>query len=341
MNKVLKGLLPGIIVIAVLSIISYQISQINVIKGLGISSLVVGIVLGIIFAHTLRPFMPSITSIGITFSAKKILRLGIILFGFNITFAMIVSVGIVGFLAALIMVLTTFIAGCCIGQKWLNLDRDTSILIASGSAVCGAAAVLAAEGTLKSESYKTAVAVGTVVMFGTLSMFLYPLLMHANLLPLDNNSYGVFIGSSVHEVAQVVAAGNAVSQHSEEVGVIVKMIRVIMLAPLLIGVSLWLSKKYSSSNDANEKVKIIIPWFAVLFIIVAIFNSFHFIPKNTVHYILIIDTFLLTMAMTALGAETHISKFKNVGFKPIFLAIILFAWLFIGGVFVSYLLCLI
>ena len=333
-----SGYIIGIIVIMIIAGVSYYISKLHAISSLGISSLIVGIVLGIIFAHTpLRTSLPKDSALGITFCAKKILRLAIILFGFNVTFQMIISVGLTGLAAAIIMLTTTFIGGCYIGQKVLKLDRDTSMLISSGSAVCGAAAVLAMEGTLKSEPYKTAIGVGTVVIFGTLSMFLYPILMHAHLLPLDNNSYGIFIGSSVHEVAQVVGAGNGVSQHAEEIGVIVKMIRVMLIAPLLICVSLWISKASAgNASNGSQKVKIVIPWFAVWFIIVAIFNSFHLLSQGLVHYIIIVDTFLLTMAMTALGVETHISKFRNVGFKPIILAVILFLWLLVGGVTVSY-----
>jgi uncharacterized integral membrane protein (TIGR00698 family) len=333
MNTQTSNKIYGIILVALFATIATFFAQIPYIKALAISPLVIGIVLGMVFANTIRHKIPSAWGIGILFSAKTLLRLAIIFYGFRITFQQIQHVGVEGLAISTIMLTSTMLLGIFIGIKVLKLDRDTAILVASGSAVCGAAAVLATEDVLKSEPHKTAMAVGTVVLFGTLSMFLYPIMYESGILNMDVTQYGLYVGSSVHEVAQVVAAGGAVDAISSDTAIIVKMIRVMMIAPMLLILGVFLSKIKSAGS--HGKAKLVIPWFAVLFIAVAGFHSLHLLPVSLVSQINHIDTFLLTMAMTALGMETHVSKFKQAGLKPVLLALFLFIWLVIVGYFLT------
>ncbi|WP_119344873.1 YeiH family protein [Facilibium subflavum] len=337
------GFLAGIIKVMIISAIAYAIAMIPEIKSIGISPLIIGILLGLVYAHTLKKKAPLRWSSGVIFSAKRVLRIAIILFGFNLSFQLIESVGVPGLLASILMLSTTFILGIVLGQKVFGLDRDSAILISAGSSVCGAAAVLAAESAIKSEPYKAAMAVGTVVIFGTIAMFLYPILMKSGILGLNDTAYAIYTGASIHEVAQVVAAGDAVSHSAEVIAVTVKMIRVMMIAPLLIIVGLWIAyqtkRLAAKKGGSTHQIKVIIPWFAVGFIAVAGFNSFDLLPHALVNGILKVDQFMLTMAMTALGIETHISKFKQAGIKPALLSLVLFAWLILGGLVITHLVC--
>lgn len=191
------------------------------------------------------------------------------------------------------------------------MDRDTALLTSIGSSICGAAAVLGAEPVVKSQPYKAAVAVSTVVIFGTLSMFLYPALFRAGMLDLTTEQMGLFTGATLHEVAHVVGAGNAMGQAISDPAIIVKMIRVMMLAPVLVILSIILSRREAAAGQTGQKRKITIPWFAFLFLAVIGFNSLHLLPSGVVSAINSLDTFLLTMAMTALGAESSFEKFKK------------------------------
>lgn len=338
-----QNMIFGVLLVAILATIAYFIAKIPAIENLGISPLIIGIILGMALTHTPASRIIHQWKEGVVFSAKKILRFAIIFYGFNLTFQLIASVGLAGLSVSIIMLVSTLLLGIFLGVRVFGLDRDSSILVAAGSAVCGAAAVLATEGTLKSEPYKAAMAVGTVVLFGTTAMFLYPILMKSGLLGhLNDAQYGIFAGGSIHEVAQVVAAGSAVSPHAEEIAVTVKMIRVMMLAPMLIVIGIYLARSVASAKHitktTSEKtsLKKIIPWFAIGFIIVAGFNSLDLLPSSTVNHIKLADQFLLAMAMTALGLETHVSKFIQAGIKPLLLALILFAWLFFGGLAITY-----
>lgn len=320
-----KSFLHGVLIILLFALAAFYIGDFEVIKSLSFSPMIVGIVLGMIYANTLRSNLPSEYSAGIQFCSKRILRIGIILYGFRLTLQDVTEVGVPAIIVDAIMVTCTILGGIAVG-KLMKLDREISILTSVGAGICGAAAVLGAESALKVKPYKTAVAVSTVVIFGTISMFLYPVLYRNGIFELPPELMGIFTGSSVHEVAHVVGAGNAMGESVGSVAIIVKMIRVMMLVPVLLIIS------YTVARKANaDKGKINTPWFAILFLVVIVFNSIISLPNDVIANINTFDTFLLTMAMTALGAETSFDKFKKAGLKPFVLALILFGWLIIGG----------
>lgn len=327
-----KNTFSGIGFVAIFAFSALYLSEIQFFKELHLSPLIIGIVLGIIYANSLKNKIPVEWQTGITFSTKTILRTAIVFYGFRLTFQEIADVGLAGMIIATIMLITTFIIGVYVGTKFLGIDKETAILTASGSSVCGAAAVLATEPVVKAKPYQSAIAVSTVVLFGTLSMFLYPMLYKMGIFNMDNSTFGIYIGATLHEVANVVAAGNGVSEETAHSAVIVKMTRVMMIAPLLVIIGLWLSKTNKKKNSGK---KMVFPWFAIGFIIVIAINSLITFPDTIIDTINTIDTFMLTMAMSALGMGTYLEKFKGAGSKPILLAFIMFLWLFIGGYFIT------
>lgn len=326
-----KEFLHGILIILLFALAAFYIGDFEVVKSMSFSPMIVGIVLGMIYANTLRAALPATFTPGIQFCSKRILRLGIILYGFRLTLQDVTEVGIPAIIVDALMVSITICGGVMVG-KWLKMDKEISLLTSVGAGICGAAAVLGAESALKVKPYKTAVAVSTVVIFGTISMFLYPVLYRNGVFSISPEFMGIFTGASVHEVAHVVGAGNAMGESVGSVAIIVKMIRVMMLVPVLLVISYTVARKVSGS-DAPGKINT--PWFAILFLVVIVLNSFIPLSDNVRNGINTFDTFLLTMAMTALGAETSFDKFKKAGSKPFVLALILFCWLIVGG----YLIC--
>lgn len=326
-----SSMLHGVLLITLFSLAAFYIGDMGFVKSLSFSPMIVGIILGMLYANSLRNNLPDTWVPGILFCSKRILRIGIILYGFRLTFQDVTAVGLPAILIDAIIVTVTVCGGVLIG-KLLKMDRSIALLTSVGSGICGAAAVLGAESAINTKPYKTAVAVSTVVIFGTLSMFLYPVLYRNGVFDLSPELMGLFTGSTVHEVAHVVGAGNAMGQGVSNTAIIVKMIRVMMLVPALLVIS-WAVARNLTKRDAAEqaKGKITIPWFAILFLVVIGFNSFNLLPASLVEWINQFDTFLLTMAMTALGAETSFDKFKKAGAKPFLLAAILFVWLIGGG----------
>lgn len=324
----------GVLLIALFSCAAFYIGSARIFTDLSLSPMIIGIILGMIYANSLRMHLPDTWVPGIQFCSKKVLRLGIIFYGFRLTFQDVVAVGTAGIVIDVIVVTVTIIGGYWL-SRLLRMDRDIALLTSIGSGICGAAAVLGAEATLRTKPYKTAVAVATVVIFGTLSMFLYPIAYRAGILSLDPVQMGLFGGSTLHEVAHAVGAGNAMGGEIANITVIVKMIRVMLLVPVLLVLALWVaSRKSAATAEGGEvagKSKIAVPWFALGFLAVIAFNSFALLPVAVVDVINYIDTFLLTMAMAALGAETSVDKFKKAGAKPFVLAFLIYIWLLVGG----------
>ena len=331
LNERRASKLHGILLITLFSFAAFYIADFEFVKRLSLSPLIVGIVLGILYANSLRNHLPQTWVPGITFCTKFVLRAGIILYGFRLTYQQVMQIGLPAIVIDTIIVLFTIIIGVIFGRL-LKMDRDISLLTSTGSAICGAAAVLGAEPIVRSEPHKTAVAVSTVVIFGTLSMFLYPVLYRSGVFDLTPEQMGLYTGATLHEVAHVAGAGNAMGEAISDPAVIVKMIRVLLLAPALLVMSIVLARIPAKSAGTTEcRRRVTIPWFAVGFVIVIAFNSLNLLPRETVDTINTFDTFLRTMAMTALGAETSIDKFKKAGSRPFVLALILYAWLVIGG----------
>ena len=321
--------LHGILLIALFSFAAFYIAEIPVVRRLSFSPLIVGIVLGMLYANSLRNRLPETWVPGIRFCTKQVLRWGIVLYGFRLTLAQVAAGGVL------------------LGRL-LKIDRDTALMTSTGSAICGAAAVLGAEPVVKCEGYKTAIAVSTVVIFGTLSMFLYPVMYRTGMLNgMTDTEVAVYTGSTLHEVAHVAGAGNAMDP-TDALGIagtatITKMIRVMLLAPVLVIMGFVLAGRRKESGGETGKRRIAVPWFAFGFIGIIGLNSLlqslcgvemvREIPLNgTIEYV---DTFMLTMAMTALGTETSLDKFRQAGARPFVLAGLLYVWLVAGGYFVT------
>jgi len=321
----------GVLFVGLLSLAVVQLASLPAVRALGLSPLVIGIVCGMLYGNFLRGTMPADWSAGVQFTAKRVLRVAVAFYGLNISIQQIVEVGMPGVIVSIGVAVGILALGTWLGTRVLGLDRDTSMLTAAGSAICGAAAVLAFESTLRSAPHKSAVAVATVVLFGTISMFLYPILFQAGLLPWEGQALGIFIGGSIHEVAQVVASASSIDPATTEVATIVKMTRVALLVPLLLIIGLWLQR--TSTAPDGSKAKLPVPWFAIGFLVLALINSADVIAPDLLATLRAIDIFLLTMAMTALGMETRFAQFRKAGPKVMLLAAILFAALFLitGG----------
>ena len=335
----------GILLMALFSFSAFYISEFQWVKDLSLSPLIVGIILGMIYANSLRNYIPETWVPGIKFCTKQILRTGIVLYGFRLTFQQVLAIGLPAIIIDVIVIVITLLLGVVAGRL-MKMDEKTSLMVSTGSAICGAAAVLGAEPVVKCAPHKTAIAVSTVVIFGTLSMFLYPILYRTGVFDLSPQEMAIYAGSTLHEVAHVVGAGNAMDPdgalHLADQATITKMIRVMMLAPVLLIMSYIIARVRRARHTdvaTDGKSKISVPWFAFGFLLVIALNSllqsFTFISAEVmstgISAINSFDNFLLTMAMTALGAETSIDKFKQAGAKPFYLAGIIYLWLLFGG----------
>ncbi|NIE87029.1 MULTISPECIES: YeiH family protein [unclassified Burkholderia] len=338
-----RGQLNGVLFVALFAAAVTSLSSLPAIARLGLSPLIVGIIAGTVYGNALRDGMPASWAAGVNFSARKLLRIAVAFFGLRVSLQEIAQVGLPGLAVSALMVVSTLLIGTWVGMRLFKLDRDTALLTAAGSAICGAAAVLAFESTLQSKPHQSAMAVGSVVLFGTLSMFAYPLAYHAGWIPLDAQGLGLFFGGTIHEVAQVVGAASDVSPQVTHTATIVKMTRVMLLVPVLLALGAWLAHSARQSRAADGaaaghgKRRLAVPWFALGFLGFVIVNSLGVLPDATLHTLNTLDTFALTMAMTALGIETRLAQIRAAGPRALGAGLVLYAWLIAGGFGITWL----
>lgn len=349
-----RARLPGLALCAAIAALAMLCASHPAVQSHGISPLTFAVVLGMIAGNSFYPRVAGSAGAGVGFAKQTLLRIGVVLYGFRLTLQDVAHVGWSGVVIDGIIVLSTFVLACLLGTRLLGLDRRTSMLIGAGSAICGAAAVMAAEPVVRGRAEQVSVAVAGVVIFGTVSMFLYPVLFtldaHWGLLPGSAAAFGIYEGSTIHEVAQVIAAGRAVGPEAADTAVITKMVRVLMLAPFLVGLAGWIAygdrRRAAHGKDAAATAGTgtaartshppAIPAFAFVFIGVVLLNSLRLLPGPALALITTVDTLLLAMAMTALGLSTHLDALRKTGAKPFVLALMLFFWLLVGGACINH-----
>jgi len=262
---------------------------------------------------------------GVTFSLKRVLRLGIILLGLQLMASQVAQVGLTG-----VGVIAATLAATLVFTKWLGrmmgVDAKLAELIGAGTSICGASAVIAANTVTNGRDEDVAYAVACVTVFGLFSMLLYPLL--PGLLHLSPGAFGLWSGASIHEIAQVVAAAFQDGAHAGEIATVAKLTRVMMLAPVVFALGFMAMRRAAHATDKSSRAAPPMPWFVLGFIGLVIFNSVVTIPAEPKAWIAVGTTFLLSMALAAMGIETDFRKLKAEGLKPLALAAA--AWIFIS-----------
>jgi uncharacterized integral membrane protein (TIGR00698 family) len=284
-----------------------------------VSPLLIAILVGAVAANIVS--VPARIKPGLTFSAKKLLRIGVALLGLQLMFSDILSLG-AGMIAVVIAIVVLGIAGTMFVGRLLGLEWKQRFLIACGFSICGAAAVAAVDGVVDAKEEEVLTAVALVVIFGTCMIPALPLL--SNLLGLSDKDAGLWAGGSIHEVAQVVAAGGAIGGSALGVAVVVKLARVVMLAPVIAVVSARQRRISNSAKDVRRPP--LIPIFVVGFLACAGLRSAGLLPASVLADAKLVQTALLTAAMFALGAGVNIATMRKVGPRPFLLALISTAW---------------
>lgn len=281
--------------------------------------MLVAILLGAVWRNVAP--VPAIFDPGIAVAAKRVLRLGVVLLGLQLSVTQVAGLGWGVVVVAFAAVAITFVATLWLG-KALGIEKDLRMLMAAGFSICGAAAVAGMQGVTRAKQELVAAAVAMVVVCGTLMIPLAPLLVR--LLGYDDGAAGMFIGGWVHEVAQVVAAGGiAGGGVILSTAVTVKLARVLMLAPMIAAVSLGARRAAGNSSDggsgADTKLPPIMPLFVLGFIVMVVIASLHIVPQPVLDVAKIAQTFLLASAMFALGLGVHVKSLIKLGGRPLVL----------------------
>lgn len=311
--------LPGLAAATAIATVAFLIAPL---LGRMLSPLILAILIGMGIRAAAGP-LPRLRPGGI-FAQKRLLRFAIVLLGLQISVAHLAALGFSGLGIVLAAVAATMILMMWLASL-LGVDPRLGAMIAAGTSICGASAVIAASAVAQGRDEDMAYAVGIVTLFGSLAMFVYPLLQP--LLGLAPQAYGIWAGASIHEVAQVAAATYHAGEVSGEFGLITKLARVILLAPMLVLLGYWLNGR-GGSYARNAPF----PWFVVGFVAMIGVNSAIALPPDLKQVLARSSSFLLTVALAGLGLELNLRGLLAPGLRPLAVGAI-------GTLFIS-LLCL-
>lgn len=309
--------LPGVVISLVLAVFALWLAATPWLRGSGFGALTLAMLGGLLVGNlmpgqTLAGFAP-----GLQLCKQSVLRLGVALYGLRLTVQQVQALGVQALLIDVLLIVSTLALAVWLGIRVLRMDRQTAILIGTGHAICGAAAILACAGVVRARDDQVAIAVASIVLFGTLGMLLYPWVysLTPDLLG-GAHTFGLFTGATLHEVAQVVAAGQALGPEGAQAAIVAKLIRVLMLAPVLVLVGLYFSR-YGEQGRAAEPVRV--PLFVLGFGACMLVNSWLPMPAEVRQLLIGFDDLLLAAAMAALGMTTRIAAICRSGFKPVLL----------------------
>jgi len=318
----IAGVWPGVLLTALIATAAYGVRQLPVVGTF--SALILAILIGMAFHNLIGT--PARAREGVLFSLRKILRFAIILLGLQLTAQQIAEVGFSGIAVIILTLVATFLFTTWAGSL-LGVDKKLTQLIAAGTSICGASAVIATNTVTDARDEDVAYAVACVTIFGSIAMFAYPLL--PGVLNLTPHAYGLWSGASIHEIAQVIAATFQDGTSAGEFGTIAKLSRVAMLAPVVIALGFLATRRNNHTGDQTARKSAPMPWFVLGFIALVGVNSMIHIPAETKTIIVAITTFLLSMALAAMGLETDVNKLYAKGLRPLALGAVSF--LFIAG----------
>ncbi|PJN88891.1 YeiH family protein [Bacillus sp. mrc49] len=254
---------------------------------------------------------------GIEFSAKKLLRFAIILYGLKLNIDVIFNQGL-PLLVRDIGTVTFAIVVMVLIAKWLKADISISLLLAVGTGVCGAAAIAAISPIVKAKEEDTAIGVGIIALMGTLFSIIYTLIRP--ILPISDVAYGIWSGISLHEIAHVALAGAPAGEDALAIALLAKLGRVFLLIPLCFIFMYWMKKR--TKDKTGREAKIDFPWFLVGFIIMSLIGSYVFGTYITVSPAVMegiskTTTFVLTMAMIGLGLNVSLQALRTKAMRPL------------------------
>ena len=285
----------------------------------GLPPLVLCVALGIALANLAR--VPAVAKPGLTTAAGPLLKLGVVLLGLDLVFPDILALGFRALLVVVAVVAITFFGTQWAGRR-LGISDNLSLLVATGFSICGVSAIAAANGVVDADEDEVAFSVALVTLCGTLAIVTLPPLQ--GLLGLDDEQFGAWVGASVHDVAQVVATSSTAGSVALATAIVVKLTRVMLLAPLIAGIAL----RHNRANTTGSARPPIVPPFIVAFVAMVVVASLGIVPDRALARIDDLRTVLLGMALFALGTRVNVGRLKQIGARP--LALGLASWLLIA-----------
>ncbi|MCE9668200.1 putative sulfate exporter family transporter [Myxococcus stipitatus] len=307
--------LPGLGLAAGLAVVSYALAMLPGLSVVG--PLTVALLIGI-SSRTVLGLAPVWVD-GTRYSARTVLRLGIVLMGARLDFGLVAKVG-----PRVLLLALAVIVGGILGIRWVakrfGVPEKLGTLLAVGTAICGASAVVAASSVTRAEEEDTTLAVGLCGILGTVGVLFY--VFAGPLLGLSTTQLAILSGATLHEVAQVMAAAFTWGTSAGDLGTLVKLTRVVLLAPALVALGLVSGASGKVRYSLKEPP---IPWFVLGFLAVGVLGSVGVVPSAAKAWLSTASVFLMVMAMAAMGLGTHLSMVRRAGMRVVYAGLVGFA----------------
>lgn len=314
-------LLPGLAVAAGAALLAWLVHLALPAVPLLTAAVALGIIVGQVPA--LRPTLGGALAPGLRFAARSLLRAGIVLLGLKLSLVDIAGLGWVTIATTVAVVVLTFVGTLGLGRA-LGLPGHQPVLVASGFAICGASAIGAMGATVRARDDEQAVPVALVTLCGTLAIAVLPALWHP--LGLSATGFGHWVGAGVHDVGQVVATAQIAGTAALAVAVVVKLTRVLMLAPM---VAITAAVERRRAVDVAGPRPAIVPLFVAGFLVAVLVNTFVPLPEWVLIGADAVQTALLAMALFALGASIRLAALVRTGWRA--LVVGLTSWVLVAS----------
>jgi uncharacterized integral membrane protein (TIGR00698 family) len=321
--------IPGLAMVAVCVVAAYGVSHLVP----SLSPLVAAVAIGAVLANV--GLVPEWSRPGLHVAAKRLLRLGVVLLGFQLAIGEVLKLGGPGLAVVGLVVTTTFFGTQWLGRR-LGVSRSLSLLIATGFSICGASAVAAVEGVADADEEEVAFAIALVTLCGSLAIAVLPAL--AGPLGLHGARFGAWTGASVHDIAQVVATASTGGSAALHTAVIVKLTRIVLLAPMVAGLTVHRRRATQQTDRAEDGVEgahatrrpPVLPLFVAGFLGAIALRSAAVVPVGWLPSLKTAETMALAAALVGLGTGVRVAKLRRLGGRPLVLALL--SWLLIATV---------
>ncbi|MBA3819182.1 MAG: putative sulfate exporter family transporter [Deltaproteobacteria bacterium] len=335
----------GLVLTTAIAVVAYQLHQLPVAPfSIGtparhpIDAMLIAIVIGLILRNTLR--LPPVLGPGIKYAVLSIMPLGIVLMGAKLDFFDVVRTSGTALIISVLCVAAALTLTILICRR-VGVGQKLGLLIAVGTAICGGTAIAVAAPVIEAEDNETAFAIATVTLFGMIAVFVLPLLGTA--FGMSQLEFGVWAGTSVHATPQVVATGFAYGPQAGDIATIVKLVRVLLLAPVVVGLGVWYGRSKRRRQIAHvtkaATLRTLFPPFILGFVLLALANTLNVLPDFTLHLensplwqaqdlrvvlakvVTWVSTFLLTIAMAGVGLGVDLRGLRTVGMKSLYVGL--------------------
>jgi len=302
--------LPGLLLSAALAAVALRAAELPWVKNrLHWSALLLVILLGMAW-KSLAP-LPEVARPGIRLAQRPVLRWAVAGLGFRLSLPELWAIGAPALVVVTASTLVALLFGWWVARR-LGVGEKLGLLLGVGGAICGASAVVATDSVVQGERRDAPLALGVITLLGTVGILIYPPIQRVT--GMSDFIYGVWDGASLHEMAQVVAAGFGVSDEAARVATVVKLARICLLAPVVVGLGWMLRRRHQATGVARVSP---VPWFLVLFVLFAILNSTGWLAKPALDWVRRADLWLLCVGMAGVGLETSLSDLRSAGLRPI------------------------